>query len=177
MELYHGSSVPGIDVLHPFVSNHEKPYVYLTHSEVLAAIYAHNPMHRPNGWFPYWWGKDGALYYDEYFENQLEEIYAGHEGYVYQCRGNYPRLEKMPWFSLSEDPVPVTECRRIPDLYRQLLQYEEEGRLVVRRWQSFCPEQLALFRRVIADSLNRTPMDSPHRAEYEAYIRKHFPEL
>lgn len=177
MDYYHGSSIPGIKALQPFVSNHERPYVYLTDSEVLAAIYAHNPMHRPNGWFSYCWGKDGTLYYDEYFENQLEEIYRGQQGYVYKCQGEFPRMEKMFWVYLSESAVPVADCREIPDLYRQLLRYEQEGRLVIRRWHTRTVAQKARIREIVADSLKKTPLDSPFRLEYEAYIKAHFPGL
>lgn len=176
MTVYHGSSTGGIETLRPFVSNHGDPYVYLTHSEVLAAIYAHNPLTRPGGWFTYCWAKDGRLFYDEYFENQLEEIYSGRSGYVYACEGDFPTMEKMPWVSLSTEPVPVTTCRFIPDLYAQLLQYEREGRLVIRRWQDWRPDQKAGILKIVENSLSKErPADND--AQYLAYVYAHFPEL
>ena len=149
MKLYHGSSLGGIEKLRPGLSNHDKPYVYLTHSPILAALYAHNPLTRPNGFFSYWWGKDGILRYDEYFENQLEAIYSGQCGFVYECTGEYPQLEKMPWVYLSEAEVPVIDCVEIRDLYAQLLQYEKEGLLIVRRWHSaVCSLQTQMLTRL-----------------------------
>ena len=177
MTLFHGSGVPGIVSLHPFPSNHDKPYVYLTHSPVLAAVYAHNPMTRPNGLFTYWWGKDGILRYDEYFDNQLETIYAGHRGYVYECEGEYPQLEKMPWVYLAESQVAVVNCVEIPDLYEQLLQYEREGLLIVRRWRDASEKQREIWENVVRRSLSGTDLTTPTGQEYAAYIKAHFPNI
>ena len=177
MILYHGSNISGIKALRPSLSNHEKPYVYLTHSPVLAAIYAHNPLTRPNGFFSYWWGKDGILRYDEYFENQLEAIYSGQQGYVYECGGEYPQLEKMPWVYLSEAEVPVTNCIIISNLYELLLQYEREGLLIVRRWHEASEKQREIWENVVRRSLAQTDLSTAIGQEYYTYVRAHFPSI
>lgn len=177
MTLYHGSGVQGIPILRPFPSNHDKPYVYLTHSSILAAIYAHNPLTRPNGFFSYWWGKDGLLHYDEYFENQLEEIYSGQKGYVYECEGIYPSLEKMPWVYLSEEPVAVTNVVEIPDLYLHLLQCEKDGLLKVQRWNQVPDRQKEIWENVVKRSLKNTDLSTPEGREYRDYVKMHFPNL
>lgn len=177
MILYHGSNVSGIKCLRPGISNHGKPYVYLTHSPVLAAIYAHNPLTRPNGFFTYWLDKDGTLCYDEYFENQLETIYAGQRGFVYECQGEFPQLEKMPWVYLSEKAVPVTACVEIPDLCAELLRYEREGLLRVRRWHQVSENQRRVWENVVRRSLAGTDLTSASGQEYASYIRAHFPNM
>ena len=177
MALYHGSKVPHIKSLRPFSSNHDKPYVYLTCSKVLATIYAHNPLTRPNGFFSYWWSKDGRLYYDEYFENQLENIYAGQTGYVYECEGKYPQMEKMPWVFLSEENVPVTNCVEIPNIYEKLLQYEREGILKVQRWHEVSVKQREVWEKVVKRSLAKTDLTTPMGMEYLEYIKKHFKNI
>lgn len=177
MNLYHGSKVPNIKNLRPFSSSHDKPYVYLTHSKTLATIYAHNPLTRPNGFFTYWWGKDGTLYYDEYFENQLEIIYAGHKGYVYQCSGEYAQMEQMPWVYLSEKNVPVIDCVEIPDIYEQLLQYERTGLLKVQRWNEVSDKQKEVWENVVKRSLAKTDLTTQTGAEYYEYIKKHFKNI
>lgn len=176
MTYYHGSSIGGIEALRPFVSNHDRPYVYLTHSQVLAAIYAHNPMNRPGGWFTYYWSRDGQLHYDEYFDNQTEEIYAGQTGFVYTCEGEFEALEKMPWVYLSENEVPVTRVIQIPDLYAQLLQYEQEGSLVIHRWKDQSPAWKENRRKIVEESLACQRPDAADR-EYRAYVSRHFPGL
>lgn len=174
MKLYHGSAVPDLSVLRPFVSNHDKPYVYFTHSPVLAAIYAHNPLTRPNGFFPYWWQKDGVLCYDEYFENQLEEIYKGQTGYVYECEGDFTPLEQMPWIYLAEQAVPVCRCHRIPDLYEQFLHYEQAGAIRIQRWRVVSEKQRAIWAEVVKQSLQKADMSTLAGREYAAYLHAHF---
>ena len=177
MILYHGSSIPDIDALHPGMAQGDHPCVYLTHSKVLATIYAHNPLTRPNGFFTYWWSKDGQLFYDEYFENQLEEIYSGQTGYVYECEGNFPAMDKMPWVYLAEHPVPILARTQIPDLYTQLLQYEQDGLLTVRRWHQVSQKQKDLWKNVVRNSLMKTDRSAPLGMEYEAYIKTHFQNI
>ena len=87
MHLYHGSPTPHIRALQPCLSNHGKPYAYLTDCPELAVIYAWNPVPRPYTYFPYERGRDGTLYYDEYFPNAMETVYRGHGGYIYCCCG------------------------------------------------------------------------------------------
>lgn len=173
MILYHGSSVSGIEKLCPQGLD-GSPYVYLTHSKVLAAIYAHNPLTRPNGFFSYWWSKEGKLFYDEYFENQLEEIYAGQRGYVYECEGEYPRMERMPWVYLSEQAVPIAKCSEIPDIYQRLLQYEREGLLTIQRWKEVPQKQREIWENVVRRSLEKTDLATPMGREYYAYVKAHF---
>lgn len=177
MILYHGSSTAGIDKLLPFTSNDQKPYVYLTHSEVLAAIYSHNPLTRPNGYFTYWWGKDGKLYYDEYFENQTKEIYSGQKGFVYECAGDYPRMDKMPWVYLSEEPVQVVKCTEIPDIYEKLLCYEREGLLTINRWHEASEKQREIWVNVVRRSLEKKDLSTPLAQEYYYFVKKHFNEI
>lgn len=177
MILYHGSSIPNIEVLDPLLANDEKKSVFLTHSKVLATIYSHNPLTRPNGFFSYWWSKDGKLYYDEYFENQLEAIYAGQKGYVYECEGEYPQMERMPWVYLSEGKVPVVNCIEIPNIYEQLLRYEQEGLLTVQRWSEVSPKQREVWGNVVKRSLANVDLTTPLGAEYYEYVKTHFKNM
>ena len=177
MILYHGSRISSIEHLRPFSANHEKPYVYLTHSKVLAAIYACNPMNRPNGFFTYWWNKEGILCYDEYFANQLESIYSGKKGYVYTCEGILPQLDRMPWVYLSEKSISVSGCTVIPDIYKQLLQYEQEGQLIIRRYKDASPKQREIWENVVKQSLANTDITTSSGREYCDFIKAHFKNL
>ncbi len=174
MILFHGSAVSGIECLRPFQSSQDKPYVYLTQSEVLAAIYSCNPLTRPNGYFTYWWDRDGKLYYDEYFENQTEVIYSGQKGFVYRCEGDYQQMEKMPWVYLSAESVPVMSCKEIADIYQQLLKYESEGMLTIRRWNEASDKQKEIWERVVKRSFDNRDMTLPINQQYYRFIKEHF---
>ena len=174
MVLYHGSPTGGITALRPALSNHGKPYVYLTHSEPLALLYAHNPLPPPQGWFPYFW-RDGVLHYDEYFPGALTEIYGGQSGWVYTCEGEWPALEKMPWVYLSEEVVPVAAARHVPDLLAALLERERMGELVIHRYEDIPESQREVDRRVVARSAEGLASGDPSVREYLDFIRTHMP--
>lgn len=176
MILYHGSNIPNIKKLEPQFAS-EKKCVFLTHSKALATIYSYNPLTRPNGFFTYWWSKDGKLYYDEYFENQLTEIYAKKRGFVYECEGNLPQHEAMPWIYLSEQAVKPTRCFEIPDLLEALLEYEQQGLLTIRRYGEFSDKQLAMWEKIVKNSLLKTDLNTTIGKEYYDYVKKHFPNI
>lgn len=176
MKLYHGSATGGITELRPFLSGHGKPYVYLTHSQELAAIYAHNPI-PGGGWFTYRWDSEGRLHYDEYFPDALRTIYQGQSGWVYTCEGDFPTLEKMPWVYLSQTPIQVTDARFIPDIYEELLRYETEGRLTIHRWDTISDKAKASFDRVILRSVRDHHLPERPGDPYLQFIRAHRPGL
>lgn len=53
MKYYHGSNKANLNHLKPFVSEHEKAYVYFSTNPVLAALYCVHVLERPLNWFPY----------------------------------------------------------------------------------------------------------------------------
>ena len=173
MTLYHGSSVPHLTELKPFLSNHEKPFVYLTDDQTLALLYAHNPIARPGGFFPYWFDKSGQLHYDEFFSGQTSLIYEHHDGWVYSAETqDLPRLDKMPWVYLSNTPVPLRGAEHIPDLYRALLDAEKVGRIIIHRYEDIPPEQQERHRQVVRRSFADHGED-----DYMRFMRTYMPEL
>lgn len=173
MTLYHGSSVPRLTELKPFPSNHGKPYVYLSDNATLALLYAHNPIARPGGFFPYWFDKEGMLHYDEYFPYQLHRMYGGHDGWIYHAEADgLAQLDKMPWVYLSESPVQITHAVHVPDLYAALLDAEQAGQLILHRYEDIPEEQRERHRRVVRRSLEGHEED-----DYARFLREYMPEL
>lgn len=180
MKLYHGSNIGNIETLNPVLSNHGKPLVYLTDNKVLATLYAHNPIARPGGFFTYRFDKEGNLHYDEYFLNQLEVMYGGIGGYVYTIDANEEslhKLEKMSWVYTSEDGVKVDSVEYVNDIYRCMLEYEEQGLIIIHRYSDMDNETrekwLNVVRRDIEDKELCDNMDS----SYAQFLHKHFPDL
>ena len=173
MLLYHGSSVGDITALQPRQSGHDKPYVYLTDSATLALLYAHNPIKRPGGFFPYWFDKEGSLHYDEYFPDQIRRLYHGHSGWLYSTEGDHlTQLDKMPWVYLSEKDVKVAQANFIPDLYTALLEAEQAGHILLHRYEAFPEAQREIHRKIVRKSLEGSP-----EADYVRFLREHMPEL
>lgn len=53
MVIYHGSNTPDIKILKPSLADHDRPYVYTSELEPVAAFYLCNAVERPYYWFPY----------------------------------------------------------------------------------------------------------------------------
>lgn len=53
MTLYHGSNTGNIQILEPRLADHDKPYIYMTTIDVVAAFYLCNAVEKPFYWFPY----------------------------------------------------------------------------------------------------------------------------
>lgn len=47
MKLYHGSNIGDIKVLEPRQADHDRPYVYMTTIDVVAAFYLCNAVEKP----------------------------------------------------------------------------------------------------------------------------------
>ena len=177
MTLYHGSATPGITTLRPNLSNHGKPLVYLTNDPALAVIYAHNPLTPPDCYFPYFYDKEGQLCYEEYFPQALD-LYKGFGGYVYTAEAdNLTQLEKMPWVYLSEEPVPVTGCRFIPDLYAELLALDAVGSLKIIRFGDLTEQKLQGIYGMLRREAQREGLKDHPEREYARFYQAHFPFL
>lgn len=75
MILYHGSNTGNIKVLKPNQADHDRPYVYMTTIDVVAALYLCNAVDRPYYWFPYGFegGSDIPVYH-ELYPDALREV-------------------------------------------------------------------------------------------------------
>ena len=81
MTLYHGSPVGGLNELKPFLSEHDKPYVYFASNPSVALLYAVKPVPKPFSFYPYGFDNDGNVVYSEYYENAFFDLYKGKAGY------------------------------------------------------------------------------------------------
>ena len=73
MILYHGSPIGDLTELRPFLSEHQKPYIYLASNPVVALLYAVKPAPKPFSFYPY--GFDGnKVVYSEYYKDCFKFI-------------------------------------------------------------------------------------------------------
>lgn len=85
--LYHGSHIPDIEKLNAtslFHGTSDTKVVYLTDSYPYSLFYILDADHNiKQGKHVTSWIKDGIVYFEEQFPNQLLEFYKGVSGYVY----------------------------------------------------------------------------------------------
>jgi len=178
--LYHGSSTGGIQTLQPFTADHGKPYVYFTTSDVSAAFYAARVIERPYYWVPFGYDAHGKITYTEVWKNAFAEVYSGKTGFVYCCEGDDKRLLRFPThhsLRLSTEAVAVAHSEKIDDLHAWFLQREQEGKLIIQRYESLAPVQLSLWHGMVLEELimNFSVVEQEH--PYTRFVQEKLPAI
>ena len=144
MLLYHGSNVTGLPQLVPKQADHDRPYVYLTTIEQVAALYLCNAVERPYYWFPYGFESNSDVpIYHELYPNAFRQVSEGVKGCIYIVNareGEYISFKNIPCARLGTVPLDVVDCIDVPNAYELLQNYIREGRLKVSRFEDKSPE-------------------------------------
>ncbi len=156
--LYHGSSVQGIEILNPIskLHNSDQKVIYLTSNLAFALVYIWDSI--KTGTKQKWITcgvKNGIVYYEEQFPDQLREFYEGVEGYVYtapkvdtiQC------VEKREQMYFSTKPLSITNTIYIPDVYQALCKCQEEGIFRLLRFTDATSEKQQQLIDMISDCI------------------------
>lgn len=179
MKLYHGSNTSGIKMLTPRLADHGKPYLYLTENEVVALFYTCNAVERPHYLFPYGFDKMGTPVYHEIYSGALWDAANGRTGYLYEVEATKEALlafDKIPGAYLSEKPLDVCRCTEIPDAYRQFCAYEQEGKLIIERYEEQTQKQRDFWDAMMVDSL-LSEKQLPTDGSYARFFQEKLPQV
>jgi len=154
--LYHGSIAKDIKVMKPiskFHDNPEKTVVYLTQSKLYSLFYIWDEK-KTNSKCKHvtCWCKNGIVYYEEQYSNQLQKLYDGVSGYIYSFKKDssfYQAKSEHIW--VSDTTVRVTGHEKVIDVYNLLLDYEKNGKLVIYRFEDLYPKQKEIVINKVAD--------------------------
>lgn len=183
---YHASPIHCIEVLEPRVSNHGKPMVYLSKKRENVLVYLSNAIEkycRETGFAQdgpwHKWGsygfREGKLCLDEYWPNALAETYAGVPGYIYAVEsvpGGEP-LAEIPDAVYTGEPVPVSGCEYVPDALEAILEAEEGGLIIIRRYADL-PEAMLDW---IDSCIKQQYEEARDIPTYRHFLRGKFPEI
>ena len=180
MILYHGSRTPGIKVLEPRQADHDRPYIYLSTIDVVAAFYLCNAVERPYYWFPYGFRKDAPTVpvYDELYPNALREVSEGVHGWLYTVdvsEGDVLPFGDNPSARLSIKPLNVTGCIEVTDAYELFQSYIRQGKMGISRYEDMTQKHLAFYHRMILDYMKRKQMALD--CSYARFVREKFPSV
>lgn len=172
MVYYHCSPTAGLTVLEPRKpESFEKPArVYMTTLLPMALMYSVQ-----NYEYTYGYTKDGQIYLDEYFPNELEILYRGKSASLYICDPESTETTRIPNEALSEKAVPIIEEIHIPDAMEALLEQERLGNLTINRYNSLSEKALAWILKTQAEIIEKN--DLIHTPGPMAdYYRTHYPD-
>ena len=177
--LYHGSIIPGIINLEARSRLHatEQMVAYLTDSIPYALFYIWDAAHTGysskyvTGGF-----RDGLVFYEEQFPDQLRTFYQGVSGYLYRISASeavHP-VEHRDGLYYHIENAPVAETIFIPDVYAELLKYEAAGQLKVLRFSEQTDVRKAELTSMIAEYIRKNNFFDGGE-EQRQFMQKYFP--
>ena len=181
--LYHASQTPNIQTLEPRISNDGVPRIYFSDKRENVLVYLSNAVEktcRERGfahtgkwqkWASYGFTQDGRLRFEEYYENALEDTYAGVSGYIYSVAKS-DVMQPIPNIRsafFAEMPVPVVSCEFVPDAMEAMLSAEQQGKIVITRFAELTDR--------MREWLYRTTLDEYRSAspDYRFFLENKFP--
>ena len=180
MRLYHGSNVLGLDVLKPQLADHDRPYVYMTTIDTVAALYLCNAVEKPYYWFPYGFDETGAVpVYNELYPNAFREVSEGVSGCIYVVEANddqYIPFKNIPCARLGIDSLEVKDRIIIDNAYEFLQEYIRQGKLKVSRYEDKTSVQLTHWYKMVADYMREKNMLEAPNCSYARFVRDKIPE-
>ncbi len=143
MILYHGSSVGNLIELNPFLSEHQKPYVYFSSNPVIALLHTVKPVPKPFSYYPYGFNEDKVVY-SEYYKNCFKDIYKGKTGFLYECENvkNITNPTLIKYVYASESTVKISRCIKIDDVYEAFMKYKENGLFAIKSFEEISEKEL-----------------------------------
>ena len=170
LQFYHGSITKGISFILANATSHVdgSKVAYFTTDRVYALVCCRSRQEN----FVTMGLRDGIQHYFERFPNQLQILYEGKEGFLYQpvLSDGLMNTKDNTW----ESPVnvPVVLCEYIPNVYEAILQEEAAGNVIIHRYTEIDPVEQKRHANYIRDHLN-----DPLCEEYRDFLVQHFSSL
>ena len=179
MIFYHGSPVDGLSELKPFLSEHDKPYIYFSTEPLVALLYAVKPVPNPFSFYPYGFDKDGCVVYSEYFVNAFYELYHGKTGYLYQCddieSAENPTVINCAY--VCTRPVKVDRLTVIPDLYTFYQKQADKDKFRVKTRSEISEKEMSYVLNELRNDAKKYNLSSTPRNPMNLFLQAHFPDL
>lgn len=158
--LYHGSAIGGIAELKANSKLHstQTDVLYLTDSLPYSLFYIWDPVHNlKNGKHVTAWIKNGIVYYEEQFRNQLGRFYEGVGGYVYTVENTadfnrVPDRESM-WY--SKNNAGVCKTQYFSNVYEEIQKYVSAGLVKLIAYEEADKDRIKRLYESIADGILR----------------------
>ena len=181
MVLYHGSNIANIKVLRPNQADHDRPYVYMTTIDVIAAFYLCNAVERPYYWFPYGFeGGSNIPVYHELYPNALKEVSEGVSGYIYEVLAEENQIipfNNIPCARLATEPIEVMKCTKVENAYALFMEYVKQGKMKVSHFEDKSEQQLEWWYSCCVEYLEEKHMIETSECSYASFIKEKLPQV
>lgn len=181
MKLYYGSTVEGLKELCPHIpigAHSPKPLVYLSPTRQLALHFIWDTQRLGVKMPMLDIRKDGTVVFQEMFSSALEYLYKGVSGYIYTCEADYqPGEDFLSQCSIAVDTeITVTDCEYIDDVYKHILRYADQGKLIYEHYEDLPQWRLDLIRGQVLRRIKRYDLINDAAHPSRNFIRDNFPQ-
>lgn len=179
--LYHGSVIPHITELYANSksSERENAVLYLTDSYPYSLFYIWDSKHNyKKGKHITCTVKNGIVYYEEQFENQLQRFYDGVSGYVYIVNDSSEFIKSSNSESIwmTKNSTVVSNVMYIPNVYDEIQKQVTEGKISIITYSEMDKDKLKtlydhISKRIVSEKLLAYP-DSEQAVFYQTFFPK-----
>ena len=181
MILYHGSNTANIQVLQPHLADHDRPYIYMSTLEVVAAFYLCNAVERPYYWFPYGFDKEtGVPVYHELYPGALKEVSDGVSGSIYIVDADEDSIlpfKNIPVARLATQPVKVLKEIKVENAYDLFMQYVAEGKMKIGRFEDKTEKAIDNWHGMVLAYIREKDMIKTPDCYYALFVKEKFPSV
>lgn len=181
MILYHGSNTANIRVLQPHLADHDRPYIYMSTLEVVAAFYMCNAVERPYYWFPYGFDKEtGVPVYHELYPDALKEVSNGVSGSIYIVDADEDSIlpfKNIPVARLATQPVKVLKEIKVENAYDLFMQYVAEGKMKIGHFEDKTEKAIANWHSMVLSYIKEKDMIKTPDCSYALFVKEKFPSV
>ena len=176
---YHGSSVKGLTMLKPFVSEHKQPYIYFSTNPVVALLYTVRPVEKPFNWYPYGFDSDGTVVYSEYYPGAFSDVYKGKSGYLYECDDieNTENPTNINSAFTCNEPVEIDRMSEIDDIYDEFMKYKSQGLFKIKCFDDISSKELSFVRDYLSNLIIKHDLHSKPDLDISRMIQDHFKDI
>ncbi len=169
MKLYHGTTVPGLDVLRAGSLDREgKPVLYLTDNYPYSLFYIRD---RDINFVTCGVNADGMVRYDEKFSGQLQTLYREMAGWVYEVEVD-AKPGKANGIYIALGDARITGKTYIPDVWQAIQNEIARGTVKLLAYEDTTEAQRAMNWEGIVRLFQSEQNIHPKK---EVLLRSHFP--
>ncbi|MEG0895461.1 MAG: hypothetical protein RSE93_07065 [Oscillospiraceae bacterium] len=117
---------------------------------------------------------NGILKLDEYYPNALIDTYKGVSGYIYYVADNKlcEAQSDIPFAYTSKHSIKTENCEFIQDAYEEILKAENEGKIIIQRYEENSAEKLKWIKEIIIEDY----VNAVDSLDYRYFLKAKFPE-
>lgn len=172
MKLYHGTTVPDLEILRANSRDREgNPALYLTDNFSYSLFYIRD---REIDFVTCGVDGEGIVHYDEKFPNQLDVLYRGRPGWVYEVDVE-AEPTKINGIYVTRGDAGVIRAHYIPDALEAIQSEIQRGAVDFLAYENTTEEQRKLNREGILRLLEDEKMSSQKRAFFHAHFSEILP--